>query len=341
MVDLGANTPSGVPPRPVRRHRWRRSLTIIAITLALGTIALAIGCNTAAARHRLARALIWVTNTNRTIDPADDPSPAALRAIGVDRQIRVEVGPPAASLHVWVIDPKPSTTPRARGCLILLHGINSNKRDALEPGRRFAEHGYRAILVDLRAHGSSSGQWTSFGVHESRDLKQLIDALTAQGVIDGPIGMWAPSLGGAVAIQLAAIDDRVKAVVSLDTFASLRAIAPRYVRRYLPGIGWFFREDTIQAALNEAGQIADFDPDDASPLRAIARTRCPVLLVHGSADEHIPPSDAQQLHEAAPDHSEVMIVEGAGHNDVAGPRTFEGGVARSLEWFEDHGAAGR
>lgn len=340
MMDAGANTTAGAAARPVRRHRVRRILTILAIVLTLGSIALAVGCNTDAARHQIARAILWVTNTGRTIDPANDPSPAALREAGVDRQLRVAVGPPEASLHVWVIEPRPSGTARALGCVLLLHGINSDKSAALGPARRFAEHGYRAILVDLRAHGYSSGQWESFGVHESRDLKQLIDALTAQGVIDGPVGVWAPSLGGAVAIQLAAIDERVKAVVSLDTFASLRTIAPRYVRRYLPVVGWFVREGTIQAALDEAGRIADFDPDDASPVRAIARTRCPVLLIHGLADAHIPPSDARALHDAAPDHSELMLVEGAGHN-VAGPRTFEAVFARSLAWFEEHLASGR
>jgi fermentation-respiration switch protein FrsA (DUF1100 family) len=47
----------------------------------------------------------------------------------------------------------------------------------------------------------------------------------------------------------------------------------------------------------------------------IGRVRCPVLVMHGSADEIVPLSHGQALWAAAPEPKRFLWAEGAGHND--------------------------
>ncbi len=59
--------------------------------------------------------------------------------------------------------------------------------------------------------------------------------------------------------------------------------------------------------------MAGFDPAQASPLSAITKMKTPVLLVHSRADDFIPFAHSQRLHAAAPDHSELIAVDGQSH----------------------------
>jgi fermentation-respiration switch protein FrsA (DUF1100 family) len=49
----------------------------------------------------------------------------------------------------------------------------------------------------------------------------------------------------------------------------------------------------------------------------LPRVRCPVLVVHGDRDEVIPASQGRRLFEAAPEPKRLIIIEGAGHNDLS------------------------
>jgi pimeloyl-ACP methyl ester carboxylesterase len=110
----------------------------------------------------------------------------------------------------------------------------------------------------------------SYGAIEARDLSQVLDALEARGLVAGPIGVFGISYGAAVGIQFAARDRRVRAVVAVASFSSLRSVIPRYVRLFFPVRGWFMSEGQIQAAIDRAAERAGFDPDGADVGEAMA-----------------------------------------------------------------------
>lgn len=214
---------------------WRLRLLRVG-SLTLGTLFICLVVTLNGCTGWLARSIVWGPNTDKQIDPAADPGPEQLSAMGVARQLRVPVGPPSAELSVWVIDPPAGIAPR--GTILVLHGIIDKKETMLGVARDLAASGFRTVPVDLRAHGRSSGQWLTFGVVEARDLSQVLDALETQGLLAGPVGVFGPSYGGAVAIQLAGADPRVRAVVAVCPFtfdarrnarrrADVRAVADR------------------------------------------------------------------------------------------------------------------
>jgi pimeloyl-ACP methyl ester carboxylesterase len=327
-----------MPPGATNHAKWRRRSRragLVLLSLLLLCTVLANGCT-----GWLARSIVWGPNTDKHIDPAADPVPEALTRLGVDRGIRIDVGPPAASLSLWIVEPRPAdgaarTAPPPRGTVLVLHGINDKKDTMIGVGKHFAAHGYRAVLVDLRAHGRSGGQWLSFGAVESKDLAQVVDALDTAGLLAGKIGVFGPSFGGGVAVQVAGRDRRVRAVVSVCGFTSMRDVTPGVVRMYAPPpVKWLLLESTIRRAVTEAGRVGGFDPDAASAVDAIRRTDAQVLLIHGKLDRKIPPRHSERLHAAAPDHSRLILLDGETHDSILAGDA--GGVVlrESAAWFD-------
>jgi alpha-beta hydrolase superfamily lysophospholipase len=198
-----------------------------------------------------------------------------------DGERRIDVGPQApATLAVRVENPR--LPPRAT--IFVLHGVRDRKESMEHWGERLTTAGYRAVLVDSRGHGHSTGRWLTYGVLESRDLSQLVDQLG----IDGPIGVMGISYGGATAIEWAGREPRVRAALAVAPFASLRDVVPVYVPRTVPVVGWLLPHALIMRIVDAAGQLASFNPDGASPMEAAARAQAPILIVHGLEDVTVP-----------------------------------------------------
>ena len=280
-----------------------------------------------AVEHIGASALVYAPNAGHPPDPSADP-PAPGEGIR-SRALRVPVGPPEASLSVLIVDG--SAPPR--GTVFVLHGIRDTKESMLGWARGLAAAGHRAVLVDARGHGRSSGDFLTYGVVESRDLSQVLAALDAQGLVAGRVGVMGVSYGAATAIEWAGAEPRVAAVVAVAPFASLRAVVPGYTRHFLPGVGALVPGFLMDRAVARAGRTASFDPDAASALAAVARTRAQVLLFHGGADDHISPRQSEAIHERARDHSELVIVPGETHDTITRDRSGDL-WRRALGWLD-------
>ena len=112
-----------------------------------------------------------------------------------------------------------SNVDTVNGTIILLHGIRAGKEHYVPICKRLVENGYNAVSLDLRAHGESEGKFCTFGVKEKRDIIALINYLQNEKGIKSPIGIWGQSLGGAVALQAMAIDERINFGIVESTFS--------------------------------------------------------------------------------------------------------------------------
>ena len=266
------------------------ALAIVVIALALGDIA----------TERLgAHAIVDAPNQGRTIAPA--------ATIGGERF--VDVGPPAARLAVEVVEPK--LPPRAT--IFVLHGIRDHKENLRHWAEHLSEAGYRAVLVDSRGHGHSTGDWLTYGVFESHDLSQLVDGLH----LDGPIGVMGVSYGGATAVEWAGREPRVRAAVAVAPFASLRDIVPIYTPRTIPIVGWLVPRFVQMRTVDAAGRLAGFDPDAASPVAAARATHTPILLIHGKSDTTVPLHQSELIAAGAPSVT-LTALDAQDHDHISG-----------------------
>ena len=208
---------------------------------------------------------------------------------------------------------------RRRGTLVYLHGIADTRTSAAGVIDRFGKRGFDVVAYDSRAHGESAGEACTYGFFEKRDLHRVLDT-----VGPGPIVLVGTSLGAAVALQEAALDTRVTAVVAAETFSDLRTVATERAP-------FFFTRGTIARAFQLAEQQGRFEVDAVSPVAAAAEIKIPVLLIHGAADSETPPDHSRRVLAALAGSKRLILVPGAGHNG-----SLRGEVWGEIErWLEE------
>ena len=191
---------------------------------------------------------------------------------------------------------------RRRGTLVYLHGIADTRASAAGVIDRFGKRGFDVVAYDSRAHGESAGDACTYGFLEKRDLHHVLDTVGG-----GPIVLVGTSLGAAVALQEAALDTRVTAVVAAETFSDLRTVATERAP-------FFFTRGAIARAFQLAEQQGRFEVDAVSPMVAAAQIKIPVLLIHGAADSETPPDHSRRVLAALAGSKRLILVPGAGHN---------------------------
>jgi len=221
----------------------------------------------------------------------------------------LEVERDGAVLRAWVFEPEGEP----RGTVLCLHGIRDSKVAHVPTARRLAGLGLRAVVVDSRGHGESTGEWLSYGVHESEDLRAVADALDRRAELTEPLLVVGSSYGAATAIQYGALDPRVRGVVAIAPFASLREVVRAYQGWMLGPLAAIIPESRTDAMIDAAGEQARFDPDDACARCAAEQLRVPLLLVHGRADERIPWQHSAAIRDAAAGPVELRVIDGVGH----------------------------
>lgn len=211
-----------------------------------------------------------------------------------------------------------------RGVIVYLHGVADNRGSSAGIAERFVPGGFEVVAYDSRAHGDSTGDACTYGYHERRDLSRVLDRIE-----DGPIVLIGTSLGAAVALQAAAEDQRIAAVVAVATFSDLRTVASERAP-------FFASTGNIAAALRIAEQRASFQVDAVSPAAAAAKIRAPVLVIHGAEDRETPPDHSRRVFAALRSPKRLILVPGAGHNDALRPEVW-----REIEAWLDGALAGQ
>lgn len=176
-----------------------------------------------------------------------------------------------------------SNAKEQKGTIILIHGIRSSKESNYSLAKRLVDSSYNAVVVDLRAHGQSEGMYCTFGFREKEDISILIDSLDRRHNLSKHIGVWGHSLGGAVALQSMAVNNKIKFGIIESTFSDFDSIVHDYTRYHLGFDLPFLTEYLIR----QAGSIAHFNPEDVKPRLYARNIHQHILMVHGDCDKKI------------------------------------------------------
>lgn len=218
--------------------------------------------------------------------------------------------PDGITLSAWLVESNLDTT---FATVVQLHGISNCKESNFPRARVLADSGYASLLLDLRAHGESGGEYCTFGYCEKNDLKVVADTLK-QRAPNRPIAIWGASLGGAIALQTMAADPRYAFGIIESTFDEYPKVVAEYGADYLFG---FRPQWVFDRVMHKSGAIAHFDPYDVMPVQSAALIDRPVLFLHGDKDARIPIEFNKRNFEALknPD-KKWFTVAGAGHSNL-------------------------
>lgn len=191
---------------------------------------------------------------------------------------------------------------KARGTVIYLHGVCDNRGSGAGVLKRYLARGFDVIAYDSRAHGRSEGEACTYGWFEKKDLLKVV-----KNVEHPPVILIGSSLGAAVALQAAALDDkRVATVIAAETFSDLVTVASERA----PSV---FNEKSRAEVFRIAQEKGKFPMDEVSPMKAARKIRVPVLMIHGDADRDTPPEHTKRVFQQLSSPKRLILVPGAKH----------------------------
>ncbi|CAN5250896.1 alpha/beta hydrolase [soil metagenome] len=180
---------------------------------------------------------------------------------------------------------------KAAPLLLYLHGARWNVEGSAPRIRHMQQLGFSVLAVDYRGFGKSSPDLPSENM-AYEDARAAWDWLAARHP-GQPRYIFGHSLGGAVAIDLAAqVDDEAGTIVE-GTFTSIADVVSTMKWGWLP----------LRALITQPFQSVD----------KVARLGAPLMVVHGANDTTILPSLGRKLYDAAQAPKAFVLVEGGSH----------------------------
>lgn len=195
-------------------------------------------------------------------------------------------------IHGWWIPAQDSNAP----VMLYFHhnavNIGANVSQALQ----FHQLGYSVFLFDYRGFGKSKGDFpTESRVYE--DAEATWNYLSQKRQISpNQIVIYGHSVGGAIAIDLAAKHPEAAALIVQSSFTSIRDMTRRF------GLFWILPIDLILT-------------QEFKSLQKMKSIEMPVLIITGTKDIQIPVEMGKNLYKAASGLKKLIIVEGGGHDN--------------------------
>lgn len=201
----------------------------------------------------------------------------------VEYNIPVSDGVNISGIHFHIDQPK--------GVVFYLKGNSRSIKGWGKFAIDFTRQGFDVVMVDYRGFGKSTGRRTEEGIKE--DLQFVYDRIKVQ-VDEKYIILYGRSLGAGFAAKLASLNSP-RMLVLESPFYSLTKVAKRYVP-FMP-----------------MSLVMRF------PIRTykyLQYVKCPIKIIHGTADRLIPFKSSVALSEIQPDNTRLYSVIGGGHNNL-------------------------
>jgi uncharacterized protein len=252
------------------------------LTAAAVAALLTVGCSTLDERQRQ-----WIFQPSDRAWGGSASYAEGMQEVWIDFASQV-TGKDARLHGLWVPAAK---RPDDGPVLLYLHGARWNVSGSAPRIRRMQELGFSVLAVDYRGFGKSTHELPS-------EEMAYEDARAAWAWLERKHGsrpryIFGHSLGGAIAIDLAARVEDEQGVIVEGTFTSIPDVASSMKWGWLP--------------------VGPLITQRFESVRKVPRVQSPLLVVHGADDALIDVSLGRRLYEAATGRKHFVLVEGGSH----------------------------
>ena len=262
-----------------------------------------------------------------------------------------------------------------RAGVVLCHGYTGVKDLYLPDNARVLhEAGYVVLTFDYKGWGDSEGPRSRLAPYSRvADVQAALTFLGSLPEVDAArLGIYGTSYGGATVVWTAAIDPRVKCVVSVvgigngtrwmrsvrrpDEFHDVLGRADQdRVRQVVEGKSEFVKREEILLPDRQSAELAAAarrnNPAAVGtiPLEYIHETLQfnpewvvdkiaprPVLFITTDDDRLVPPEESVALHARAGEPKKLVILKGYGHYEVYLEPAFGEVMRETTAWFQQH-----
>ncbi len=210
--------------------------------------------------------------------------------------------------------------------ILLVPGIGASRSACLSRAKMLAAQGCSVLMITLRTHGDSTGDFNDMGYSARHDIVAAVEFLELRRP-GNPIIIHGLSMGAAAAVFASGeLADRVNGYILESPYRDLKAAVRNRTENALPPILDRFAYLGLLAVspliLPDLGKI--------SPVEAIGGIPpdVPVLILAGGEDPVARPDEAQAILDRVRSHGRLILFEHAGHMNF--PETYPELYQRSV-----------
>ncbi|ULQ60470.1 alpha/beta hydrolase [Brucepastera parasyntrophica] len=213
-------------------------------------------------------------------------------------------------LHAYMIPNKNKTGRWA----ILCHGYTSVGTAMIKPAMTFYNMDFNILIPEARGHGMSEGNYIGMGWHDRLDIVSWINEIVRKDK-DAEIILYGVSMGGTTVMMVSGeeLPENVKAIIEDCGYSSVwEELAYQMKTLFrLPAFPVLYFASAV------TGIRAGYTLGEADAVKQVAKTKTPMLFIHGDSDTFVPPYMLDKVYNAAGGPKEKLIVRGAGHGAAA------------------------
>lgn len=260
-----------------------------------------------------------------------------------------------------------------RSAVLLCHGFGAHQERYLpDIANHLSARGYVVMTFDYRGFGESEGpRWRLIPLEQIADIRNALTFLQLQdSVLPSSVGLYGTSFGGANVVYAAAIDQRVKCVVSVVGVGNgerwLRSLRRSYewaeLLRQLEE-DWKERVLTGQSRMVDRLELMLTDPETAAEANKVLQqfpSSCthlpletgqavidyhpeevaakiaprPVLFIVADKDVLVPNYITREVYDRALEPKAWVSIPDCGHYDVYYEPAVSSVMASAGEWYQ-------
>lgn len=193
---------------------------------------------------------------------------------------------------------------------VVIHGYSGKGQDMVYFAKEYYERGYNVLVVDLRGHGESQGDYIGMGWHDRLDIidwtNYIVNKNSNSKIIIHGVSM------GAATVMMATGEDLPKNIKVAIEDCGYSSIWDEFEMqlKLLYNLPSF-------PALNAASAVckirAGYMLEEGSCVEQLKKSKTPTLFIHGDQDKFVPFEMLDIVYETANCEKQKMVVQGAAH----------------------------
>ena len=205
--------------------------------------------------------------------------------------------------------------------VILVHGYHSNSNRMLELAKMYFKMNYQVLLVDLRAHGLSEGEYVGIGYFDSFDLQNWVKYVSNR-YFNCKIVLHGFSMGAASIMNMSNVElPNIECLIADCGFTTMTDELSYKICHdfHLPSFPLVQLAELFYCLTSRKNLFA------FNPLKNVADAKYPILFIHGIEDKYVPCYSAVALNTVCTSRHDILLVPGAGHTFSfrEAPKTYQ------------------
>ncbi|RHX92622.1 alpha/beta hydrolase [Leptospira stimsonii] len=194
------------------------------------------------------------------------------------------------TIRAWLFEPKYKN----RCGSVITHGYTVTRFSVLKYAQFFYKLGCPSLVYDVRYHGLSSGDSSTYGFYEKDDLLQIIQWFKNRtGLKSSEIAVAGQSMGAAISLLAAAKSKERFSFLLADSSYSKATVVfrERAIVQYSKLILTMLPSAIWLASVRSGADLKDSSPESFAEM-----IQTPTLLMHSAADVATLPSHSERIY---------------------------------------------